>query len=152
MNEAFNNKFISKTLASLDNVSKQKFRKDILNSFLFKDIKPDTIPEDAMKYIRKEAALKLIGNESNSNMKWKKYWFSAERGYLGFTNTYNYSKNVNLHPMEVKVDPNASDYVPTHLNVLKTGDHVIARLQHSNGMFEQDVKELFINVNQDIVI
>lgn len=157
--EAFESNALSKMMNFLsnkvDNNSKGRFRdklKRLISNF---DIPIDKIVDKDVKYLNRNAALKLKNEESSENgLYCLKFWFSMDEGFLGFTGTGNRTMDFNEYlegnrrrRSEGKNEPfsnNQLDYIKNALDI-KTGklkpvkDYEI--LQHGQsviGVFSDD--------------
>jgi len=92
--EAFTSKGISKTLGFLSNQisasEKDKFLKDLREFMEETDYPIDKLSDKFIKYLPFKKAILLKNEKDVTNSKgiWAiKYWFSTDKGYLGYTAT-----------------------------------------------------------------
>ena len=97
--EAFKSKGISNTLNFLRNKvgssSQENFLEYLRQFMQIVDFPIDKISDDDLKYMSAKKALKLRAEEKVTNSRgiWLiKFWFSLDKGYLGFTGTGNDEK------------------------------------------------------------
>lgn len=87
--------FDASVLNSLNSFLKSKVSKDSMNKFtkdleklgIFADFKISELGKDDIDYLKYEEALKIKGD--TPNLYCVKYWFSADKGYIGYTGTSN---------------------------------------------------------------
>ena len=128
LNEAFDSKAISKTLAYLDKVgnkSKSEFLKTLKGMKDNYDYPIDKIDDAFIKYTNRKEALKMKFDGELQNP-WKiyclKFWFSLELGYLGYTATSNKNHKYSVLKKGKNEPFNSSelDYIKTKFDT-KTG-------------------------------
>jgi hypothetical protein len=128
LNEAFESKAISKTLAYLDKVgnkSKSEFLKTLKKMKDNYDYPIDKIDDAFIKYTNRKEALKMKFDGELQNP-WKiyclKFWFSLESGYLGYTATSNknYKYSVLKKGKNEPFNSDELDYIKTKFDK-KTG-------------------------------
>jgi hypothetical protein len=128
LNEAFDSKAISKTLAYLDKVgnkSKSEFLKVLKKMKDNYDYPIDKIDDAFIKYTNRKEALKIKfdGELQNSwGIYCIKFWFSLELGYLGYTATSNknYKYSVSKSGKNNAFDNGELNYIKTKFDI-KTG-------------------------------
>ena len=88
--EAFESETISKITKFLKskNINSGDFVNSLRKIMINYDIQIDKIKESDVQYLNRKSALKLKGDSENKfNIKYLKFWFSLEEGYLGYTGT-----------------------------------------------------------------
>ena len=172
--EAFKSKGISNTLGFL----KEKIGQSESNKFIeglkrfmsYSDFPIDKISDDDLKYMRAKNALSLRSKDKVTNPKgieFIKFWFSLEKGYLGYTGTgnqeYEFKKEVSNSAMGLKPEEKftASEleqiktqkelkgeiWPVTDYNKLKTGDSVIGFYDHDRVFRRFDVGIVYVDVD-----
>ena len=133
--EAFTSKGISKTLGFLSNQisasEKDKFLKDLREFMEETDYPIDKLSDKFIKYLPFKKAILLKNEKDVTNSKgiWAiKYWFSTDKGYLGYTATGNKKFDFQM-PNEVEKtsslrnDPNFTEREISYIknNITETG-------------------------------
>jgi len=100
--EAFESNALSKMMAFLakktDSNSKERFKDKLKRLITQFDIPIDKISDTDVKYLNRNKALKLKNVDKVENDKGiycLKFWFSMDKGYLGFTGTGNVTMDFN---------------------------------------------------------
>lgn len=172
--EAFKSKGISKTL----NFLREKVGQDEANKFIeslkifmkYSDFPIDKISDDDLKYMRSKNALSLrTGEDKVTNTKgieFIKFWFSLEKGFLGYTGTgnkeYEFKKQkrgqglkpeqrfTDIELERIKTDFNLKGeiYPVTNYNELKTSDQVIGFYDHNRVFRNFDIGVVYVDTSR----
>jgi hypothetical protein len=171
--EAFKSKSISKTLRFInDKISEReskKFLNALKNFMSYSDFPIDKISDDNLKYMRAKNALQLRTKDKVSNrneLELIKFWFSLEKGYLGYTGTGNREYEFTskgrtnatngLRPEERftqdQIDLIVRDkelkgeiWPVTDYNNLKTGDLVIGYFDYDRNIYKFDTAIIYVD-------
>ncbi len=155
--EAFKSKGISNTLSFLKEkigqTESNKFVESLKIFMRYSDFPIDKISDDDLKYMRAKNALSIRTENKVTNPKgieFIKFWFSLEKGFLGYTGTgnqeYEFQKQNTNSPLGFKSEEKFTDselerlktefnlkgeiFPVTDYNKLKTGDSVIGFYDH----------------------
>lgn len=171
--EAFKSKGIYKTLSFLkDRVGQNQSNKflDGLKYFMrYSDIPIDKISDDDLKYMKVKTALQLRTEDKVSNNKgieFIKFWFSLEKGYLGYTGTGNKELDAlesryqsggitsgekftdyELEYISSNKELKGEIYPVTNYNKLKTGDSVVGFFENDKNWRRFDVATIYVEDN-----
>ncbi len=172
--EAFKSKGISNTLKFLkDKVGQNeanKFVESLKRFMKFSDFPIDKISDNDLKYMRAKNALSLRTEDKVTNPKgieFIKFWFSLEKGFLGYTGTgnqeYEFKKEVSNSSTGLKPEEKFTDMEleriktgyelkgeispVTDYNKLKTGDSVIGFYDHDRSFRRFDVGIVYVDVD-----
>jgi hypothetical protein len=173
--EAFKSKGISNTLKFLkDKVGQNEVNKFIEGLKRFMDYSGfpiDKISDDDLKYMRGKNALSLrTGEDKVTNPKgieFIKFWFSLEKGYLGYTGTGNKEiefkkENTNsstglkseekftdmeLERIKTGYELKGEIWPVTNYNKLKTGDSVIGFYDHDRTFRKFDIGVAYVDTS-----
>ena len=174
--EAFKSKGISNTLKFLkDKVGQNEVNKFIEGLKRFMDYSGfpiDKISDDDLKYMRGKNALSLrTGEDKVTNPKgieFIKFWFSLEKGYLGYTGTGNKEiefkkENTNsstglkseekftdmeLERIKTGYELKGEIWPVTNYNKLKTGDSVIGFYDHDRAFRRFGVGIVYVDTER----
>jgi hypothetical protein len=103
--------FKSESISKISSFLKNKINKDQYNKFINSlkyvgsqyDLPISSIKEDDVEYLSKKKAIKVNPKGYNNDITAIKFWFSIEKGYLGYTGIGNYSvgNNKSLSSSEI---------------------------------------------------
>ena len=170
--EAFKSKGISNTLKFLkDKVGQNdanKFLESLKKFMNYSDFPIDKISDDDLKYMRGKNALSLRTENKITNTKgieFIKFWFSLEKGYLGYTGTGNkefeFKKentnsstgfkseekftDIELERIKTEYGLKGEIWPVTNYNKLKTGDSVIGFYDHDRIFRKFDIGVAYVD-------
>ncbi len=171
--EAFKSKGISNTLKFLNNKigkgESNKFVESLKRFMKYSDFPIDKISDDDLKYMSAKNALKLRCENKVTNpneIEFIKFWFSLEKGYLGYTGTGNkefeFKKEITNSKLGLKSEERFTESElerikniglkgeispVTDYNLLKTGDSVIGFYDHDRLWRRFDVGIVYVDVD-----
>ena len=172
--EAFKSKGISNTLKFLKekvgSSSATEFKNSLVNFMKLMDFPIDKLSDDDIKYMNSKKALQLKSEDKVTNSKgiWViKYWFSLDKGYLGYTATGNETKDVSspsdggLRTQKQFTDPEL-EYIKSNITrtgeiwpvdnytKLESGDVVIGLFNGSPNKAYIGLAKIFIDDNKSV--
>ncbi len=156
--EAFDAKTISKTLNFLKKElgpDKMKNFINILNNIKTRyDLPIDKITDQDLEYLSRKEALKIKQTDEVTNelgIYCLKFWFSVEKGYVGYTGTGN--KVISSSKINHPFNQEELDYLMNHqderrmINIPKTG--ILEPIEDYNTLKHLDKIALYIDDHED---